>query len=77
MQQQWPGDVTYLLGRFFYCTEPAHQRKEKVEIAEITNHNRTLVRNKENNRRNTKISSSEIWLSRFSPEALVVDEFLE
>ena len=60
----------------FNGAKPAHLRKEKVEIADITNHNRTLVCNKENNRRNMKITSSEIKFSSFSPEALVIDELL-
>ena len=60
----------------FNSTKPAHQRKETIEIAEVTKHNRTVVRNKENNQRNTKITSSEIRFSGFSPEALVFDEFL-
>ena len=60
----------------FNHTKPAYQRKETVEMAEITKHNRTLVHSKENNQRNTKITSSEISFSGFSPEALVFDEFL-
>ena len=60
----------------FNSTKPARQRKETVEIADITKHNRTLVRNNENNQRNSKITSSEIRFSGFSPETLGFDEFL-
>ena len=60
----------------FNRTKPAHQRKETAKIAEITKHNRTTLRNKENLQRNTKITGSEIKFSGFSPEALVFDGFL-
>ena len=59
----------------FNNAKPAYQRRETVEIAEITKYNRTLVHNKGNNQRNAKITGSEIRFSGFSQEALVFDEF--
>ena len=76
MQKQWTRPCNIPLKPFFNGIKPAHQRKETVEIAEIIKHSRTLVRNKDNNQRNTNITSSEIRFTGFSPEVLVFDEFL-